>query len=142
MIFKFLRRKDSESYSCVEVDGKDMPGLYAAAWEAVDPDVKRRAVAVLDGYMTAGDRHAIIEAYKEHGPCEWVGHPPFTVVRDGIPISFHFTAGMGVRNALRSSGLRDKLLPAFDAYYGAGTNVRNWDDYYVQAIEATCGLRS
>ena len=51
---------------------------------------------------------------------------------------YHFTTGMGVRNLLRRV-LPDNELPL--APYPNGTAHSNWDDYYVQALEAAAGVR-
>lgn len=46
---------------------------------------------------------------------------------------FHLGAGMGLRNYLREE-VSDEELP--DAPYPTEFEVRNWDDYYKQALEA------
>ncbi|MDX2215509.1 MAG: hypothetical protein SFY66_19755 [Oculatellaceae cyanobacterium bins.114] len=44
---------------------------------------------------------------------------------------WHLSVGMQLRNLLRQKGLTDDLLPD-----------KNWDDYYVQVLEVSLGLRS
>lgn len=54
----------------------------------------------------------------------------------------HMWWGMSVRNFLRSvegANIKDEDLPP--APYESGDTHQNWDDYYVQAIEAAVGLR-
>lgn len=53
---------------------------------------------------------------------------------------WHFSGGMNVRNYFRKT-IPDADLPPFDEYYGPGTDVRNWDDYYDCALEYCAGER-
>lgn len=55
-------------------------------------------------------------------------------------IFFHHSTGMGLRNYLRKA-IPDADLPPFDEYYGEGTDIRNWDDYYMNALKLAKGLR-
>jgi hypothetical protein len=74
---------------------------------------------------------------SEHGLGEW------------LPLYFHFSDGMAVRNILRSNHagppelrrlpvILDEELPGMDY---DGHEQHNWDDTYVQCIEAACGFR-
>lgn len=62
----------------------------------------------------------IKRAYTQHGRHNWIHSEDFG----------HFQWGMGCRNALRTAGFKDDQLPQ-----------HNWDDYYVQVVEAAVGLR-
>lgn len=66
---------------------------------------------------------------------------------------FHHSAGMTLRNLLRSNhGLEpkpknapilDNTLPDLSDLYGASDGeYRNWDDFYMQVLEAAAGHRS
>lgn len=129
---------------------KDMDKLYTDAWESMPYELRQRATGVIFSLFGPRELEKIRAAVVEHGLNVWTGEDPFTKVEyvevpgcdDKIPcpISWHFTVGMSVRNELRKS-IPDAELPPFDAYYGEGTDVRNWDDYYVQTIEAAAGCR-
>lgn len=99
---------------------------YDELWERVDQDVKERSILALQKKLTPELSQQIRDHISKHGKNEWVHVDPFD----------HFFFGMQVRNELREAGILDAELPPFDKYYGEGTNVRNWDDYYVQALEA------
>ena len=123
----------------------EMREMYDAAWEAVDPKVRARAVEVLQKDMADDALAEVRKGVEEHGTHEWIHHEPFTSTLDldgqSMVVSFHHMQGMAIRNALRAGGVKDADLPPFDAYYGDGTDVRNWDDYYVQALEEAAGAR-
>lgn len=51
--------------------------------------------------------------------------------------SFHFHTGMAVRNVLRKQLLDEELPPAFSPNYPP-EGARNWDDYYVGALQELC----
>lgn len=141
-------RKRSEEYVIDEVDGKDMETLYTEAWRAVDPEVRQRAIAIIQEKVFPEELQNVRDNYEKYGNA-WYEHEPFSTVstmptKDGpveLPIPWHWTGGMALRNLLRLEGIKDDELPPFDAYYGEGTDVRNWDDYYKQAIEAAAGVR-
>jgi hypothetical protein len=131
----FFKRKDDGNGYIDMVNGRDINELYNEAWDAVDPNVKEKAIQILDGLLTSLDKEIVVQEYEAYGPHEWL-------YSDTFGPNWHHSGGMAVRNALRGGGLPDAVLPPFDAYYGDGTDVRNWDDYYVQAVEAACGLRT
>jgi hypothetical protein len=67
-----------------------------------------------------------------------------------LPLYFHATDGMVVRNVLRSNHtgpatlrrlhtIPDDQLPS--TVYGDHPGFRNWDDYYIQVLEAAAGFR-
>lgn len=85
------------------------------AWAKVTPELKERIKA------------AITKEQAEH-------------VLDNKGEFFHMTGGMAVRNHLRKT-IPDADLPSFDEYYGEGTDVRNWDDYYDNALLLAAGRR-
>lgn len=110
----------------------DMDQAFDDAWDAVDPDVKRRAVESLKMAISPEDFDQIRAGIDKHGKHEWIHKDPFD----------HHFFGMRVRNWLRvNANIKDAELPGFDAFYGEGTDVRNWDDFYVQALEAAAGRR-
>lgn len=136
------------------IDDEQMNTKYDEAWAAVSPEVRDEAVRVLREALMETDLQLIREAVERHGRHEWISHEPFTtkVVYDTdeetgeemfFMNSWHFGPGMGIRNLLRQAGLTDDKLPsdAMDFYYGAGSGIQNWDDYYVQAVEAAAGAR-
>ena len=101
------------------INGKDIEAWRDAAWELVDDPLKERIKRAMPRDVAA--------YYLRH--------------RDEEDAYFHFGAGMSCRNRFRKT-IPDADLPAFDAYYGKGTDVRNWDDYYEQALEYIVGMRS
>jgi hypothetical protein len=62
----------------------------------------------------------------------WIGEPFLEMWRrEGLPPFFHFDQGMAIRNRLRDR-MPDWLLPA--VHYEDGFEARNWDDYYMGAV--------
>lgn len=128
------------------INGKGLQDWHEAAWELLPVESRRRAVTILRDVVPAEDFEACREAYAEHGP-EWPSKEPFSSKIDyGDGNTFlnpwHHSGGMAVRNVLRKQGFKDVELPPFDEYYGEGTDVRNWDDYYIACFEAAAGVRS
>lgn len=118
--------------------------MFDDYWASVDEDVRLRAVEILRENLPSETLEQIREGVEKYGSHEWIHEEPFTtydevVFDDGevmtLPNVFHHGYGMAIRNLLRQEGLTDDLLPDFDAYYGEGTGVRNWDDGYIQALE-------
>lgn len=85
-------------------------------WKELPDDVRLEAVALLRGQFSTRHRQYIRSRYAVD-PTRWI-----------TPL--HFGWGMAVRNFLREHGLADDRLPS-----------GNWDDYYVQCVEAAAGLR-
>jgi hypothetical protein len=112
------------------------------AWVKLPFDIRVRAVARLQAQLDPSFFSDVRILAEEKGLGEW------------LPIGWHFAQGMAIRNLLRSDHevdpavikaakpIKDDELPPLDEYYGEGTDVRNWDDYYVQCIECAAGLRS
>lgn len=96
-------------------------------WEMVDPDIQERAKEILRNAIQPEDVELIKEGHSKYGD-EWIHH-----------VGGHFFMGMAIRNLLRQNGLTDDLLPPVE--YEEGQSYSNWDDYYVQAVEAAIGLR-
>lgn len=90
--------------------------LMALAWEKVTPELKERVRAAIPVSMAA-----LALEHKRQEELYW-----------------HFSGGMAVRNHLRKT-IPDADLPPFDEYYGVGTDVRNWDDYYEFALRHVAG---
>lgn len=142
----------------IHQDGEDRLPVYTnvelqelseTAWARVDPEIRAKARQILLDALAPEDVEAIRKNIAEFGSM-WMDRPPFSVSSllvehdaEGkmrgpgrtIHYGWHMSGGMAVRNCLRKGGITDDMLPPFDAYYGPGTNVRNWDDYYVQAVE-------
>lgn len=83
----------------------------------IPQEVLEKASAFLIGFIPAGEQLLIIDEAKEEGLIEWA-------------VSNHTFWGMSIRNNLREAGLTDDMLPD-----------KNWDDYYIQVIEYSLGLR-
>ncbi len=98
-------------------------GIRMNNWDRVDPEFKKKVEDFLRGYL------------KEAAPSfrEAIAKNP-----DGWYAGFwHFGQGMAIRNALRDAGFKDDMLPAVEYDVGGKMeSMRNWDDYYVEAIEA------
>ena len=82
----------------------------------IPPDVLEKAIAI---FQTLPDEFKT-ECRVRHAiePDSWMA-------------SWHLSVGMRLRNILRERGLADDLLPD-----------KNWDDYYIQVLELSLGLRS
>lgn len=105
---------------------KDYPGggpyvdeslydYHVRMWEALDPEVRKRATEGLRGALHPGTIGDFVSAAAKD-PEDWM-------------VEHHHFAGTALRNALRKF-VKDNELPT-----------GNWDDYYVMATEAACGLR-
>ncbi|MEP0872458.1 hypothetical protein NDA01_21820 [Trichocoleus desertorum AS-A10] len=80
------------------------------------PDVLEKAIAV---FQTLPDEFkAECKARHAIEPDSWMA-------------CWHHDAGRHLRNMLRVHGLGDALLPD-----------KNWDDYYIQVLEISLGLRN
>jgi hypothetical protein len=97
---------------------------YDARWQSIPAETRERIVGHLRANLTGGQLEQIRELHSAD-PDRWA-HP------------FHLLGFMAVRNLLREI-IRDDELP--DAPYPGGETHRNWDDYYVQALEAAAGVR-
>lgn len=127
---------------------------HEKAWALLPDQLKVRAIRVLRRYVQEQDLAKVRELHAEHGH-EWVDHEPFAQVlqlpgREGedAPVSFpwHMGGGMAVRNLLRNNdtdSIPDAELPDLSELYGEppGSDIRNWDDFYVAAFEAAAGIR-
>lgn len=96
------------------------PEWYAARWADVPEVTKQRIVAHLRASIPADQLQQIGRRDAE----------------GNLPAGWHFAGGMSVRNLLRQA-VRDEELPL--APYPGGQSHRNWDDFYVQALEAAAG---
>jgi len=90
---------------------------FTKKFEEIPNDLLFEAVEYLKMELTNEEKEEIEEAFKESGAIEWA-------------ILHHSTWGRDIRNSLRTFGLTDEKLPD-----------GNWDDYYIQVIEFTLGLR-
>lgn len=129
---------------------------YDERWESMPPVMRKIAADTIKKVLE--DQPELVERIKvkhaEHG-IYWIHHLTDipeedleTYRRVGMAgpeqttFSEHMWWGMGIRNLLRDpegGNIPDGDLP--DAPYENGQTHRNWDDYYVQAIEAAVGLR-
>lgn len=87
-------------------------------WEQIDQKIQRKAIAHLQNKLPPRFLEDIKKRMEEDK--DWASK---VEIVSGIPITFHFYEGMGVRNILREKIL-DKELPS-----------GNWDDYYLEALE-------
>lgn len=109
------------------------------AWDKLPVELRQRAVSRLrevlpEEFFEDVHRHAV-----EKGLREW------------MPDFWHHGQGMGIRNLLRSDHgldpkpsadpIRDYELPPLPELYGPDVTEGNWDDFYVQCLEAAAGLR-
>jgi hypothetical protein len=99
---------------------------YDARWAAVPAELKERIVAHLRDQLAPEDLEWIRTQHSED-PDGWA-----------TKRGWHFFGGMGIRNLLREV-VPDDQLPL--APYPDGDQHANWDDYYVQALEAAAGVR-
>lgn len=99
---------------------------HEIAWAKLPYGMRRLAVSKLHDRLPLAFFDDVYRLAHEHGLGEW--QPP----------GWHFGQGMAVRNVLREA-IQDDELPPFPEYYG--DDVRNWDDYYVQCVEAAAGCR-
>lgn len=86
-------------------------------WEELPIDIKERAKVILSKGLEDHVKREIVLMYNRE-PLNWIS-------------PHHHYWGMSVRNYLRKEGLTDDQVPS-----------GNLDDYYVQCIEYTLGLRS
>lgn len=106
-------------------DRERIERLYDEIWASVHPDLRASVVAHLRKIIPPELAQQIRATAAEHGRHDWI--------HNLSEYGEHHGVGMAIRNSLRRAGFKDDQLPPFDAYYGEGTDVRNWDDYYVQA---------
>jgi hypothetical protein len=97
---------------------------YDARWNDVPAETKEKLIRHLREQLPPSMLEEVRTLHAKDGDA-WVA-------------PFHFHVGMAVRNMLREVMLDDEL-PA--APYPDGAN-RNWDDYYVQVLEAAAGVRT
>ena len=132
--------------------------LYDDAWAKLPRDIKERAIGRLKLAYDESFFDEVRKLVQAEGLNEW------------LPVGWHFMQGMHVRNVLRSDvalremipvrkvplawfktvvkigvpeipdAIKDAELPPLPEYYDGQTE-GNWDDYYVQCIEAAAGLR-
>jgi hypothetical protein len=100
------------------------------AWNKLTLDQRQRAVNILQAQMSSFFFDEIRERVEQYGLGNW------------LPAGWHHLQGMNIRNELRHRGFLDRHLPPLPEIYGrvSGT-FGNWDDYYIQAIEAAAGAR-
>lgn len=96
--------------------GESLADFHTRKWIALDPDIRKRAAEHLREKLDPDT----LEEWK---------HRIETLGEDWIGADHHF-AGTAFRNLLRGE-VKDNELPS-----------GNWDDYYVAALEAACGVRA
>lgn len=134
---------------------------YTDRWLSLSPEMRKRAADAIK--KTLGDEYFALIRLKhaEYGH-DWIHYfidvpqeqrdamnallPEGSDIEEcGWPATWsaHHGFGTGIRNLLRNeeygAGIKDDELPA--APYEDGETHKNWDDYYVAAIEAAAGLR-
>ena len=82
------------------------------------PDLRQRAITALREMFDPSVEDDIKAEYDRSGEDWW------------LDANIHFHWGMSIRNFLREQGILDNQLPS-----------SNWDDYYLQIIEAAVHIR-
>lgn len=90
---------------------------YDNKFNEIPKDVLEKAIKIVQDEYPDEQKKEILGLIADKGLVEWA-------------LEFHMFWGMGVRNLLRGKGLKDDLLPD-----------QNWDDYYIQVVEAAVGAR-
>jgi hypothetical protein len=135
---------------------------YTDRWNSLPYDLKRKAVEAVRNVLSEDDANKIRLKHEAYGR-DWIHHLIDTTWEEryemdkllpadkrnnpeyGWPLtmSAHHGWGTNIRNLLRDSengaGISDNQLPP--APYENGHTHQNWDDMYVQVIEAAVGLR-
>lgn len=89
---------------------------HVRVWNELDPEIRRRASLFLRAELSEETKNEFVDAAAAD-PKGWM-------------VEHHHFAGTALRNLLREA-IKDGELPT-----------GNWDDYYVAATEAACGLIS
>ena len=105
-----------------------MPGI---AWDKLPRDIKQRAVRHLQAHLSVKDAEYFGQAYDKVGGHDWIHE---------VALGWHFGGGMALRNLLRLE-VPDAELPGLPEVYGHDYG-GNWDDMYVQVLEAAIGRRA
>ena len=86
-------------------------------WNELDEEIKIMAIAACKTVIDGETKKKIFEEYDKD-PIYWWA-------------KYHFYWGMYIRNKIRElTKITDDKLPS-----------GNWDDYYIQAVETSLGLR-
>lgn len=138
LLRRLSRRPEPRVVPVIPVnDLTDLNERFDLLWEQLPPRLRTTAVEYLRENVADLD---VIRGWIEEDPENWYVRDQ-NVTMQAIPIEgpapaalylpmpFHFHGGMAVRNLLRKV-IRDDELPS-----------GNWDDYYVQALEAAAGKR-
>lgn len=89
-------------------------------FKEIPKDILHKAVEVFQNDLKEGEKKFLVNLYnstESHRKALWF-------------VDYHFYEGMGIRNLFRENGLLDDMLPS-----------GNWDDYYVQVMECSIGVR-
>lgn len=100
------------------------------AWAKLPYNIQCRAVRILREHLSDEYLADIRNMGIEKGVGNW------------LPLFWHHSDGMAIRNLLREHGIRDAELPGLPEVYDGEDYGGNWDDYYVQCLEAAVGLRT
>lgn len=96
---------------------------YRDRWASVPLELRARIVDVLRTGLDEATKAGVRERIRERGE-DWLAE-------------IHHGWGTAIRNLLRTSGFPDHVLPDAPYEHIEGTPMaRNWDDYYMQAVEA------
>jgi hypothetical protein len=91
---------------------------YDKKFAEIPQEVLDKALTIINSELDDQTKQWAKDLFILKGPIEWA-------------ISLHHGWGTAIRNMLRTTGgLSDNLLPD-----------KNWDDYYIQVIEAAIGVR-
>lgn len=133
---------------------------YDERWRSLPPVMRKIAADAIKKSLDDVTVELIKQKHAEHG-ADWMHHLVDlseeeqelwrSVLLEGAEVkatmSGHHSFGMQIRNLLRDdqygAGILDDDLPEapYEDWQYEGVGPRNWDDYYIQAIEAAVGLR-
>lgn len=110
----------------MDMNDEEFQKLHDERWRELPVEIKERAKQIILAYY---EPSAIEQARNMHkaDPVHWMA-------------PYHFNFGMGVRNLLRSGSLGEKQT-GIDGISDSELPSKNWDDYYVAALEYAAGVR-
>lgn len=122
---------------------------YDERWWSLSPEQRKVASETVAEVISEADAEMIRQKHAQYGH-DWIHYlididpteTPNLAAAGMTTLSAHHGWGTGIRNLLRiqdGANIPDEDLPF--APYEDGTTHRNWDDFYVQAIEAAVGVR-
>lgn len=116
---------------------EEQQAFYDKHFNSLDKEIRDKAIKVIKQVITPEELNRFKTLYEQYGPNDWFAHvyddEAHRTAGSGTYIpSPYLSYGMIIKSALRGRGLADNKLPSAD---------QNWDNYYIQIIEAAAGLR-